>query len=510
MTLAGDPTGTGPDTDDTVGGYRLLTLIGEGGMGVVHLARAPDGRRVALKVLRQHVIGDQEARDRLAREVGSLSRVHSPRVAEVIDADPYGPVPFVVTRYVPGLPLHQHVEEFGPLEEEDLRFVALGLVDALEAVHRVGVLHRDIKPANVLIEGRSPVLIDFGLARLAEDPRLTATGWLLGTPGYLAPEVLYGDQPTPASDVHALGATLVFGATGRPPAGRGPAVAIMDRVRRGEHDLAGVPLALEPLLRSCLHPEPLERPTLTELRDRLVAPLGARPVLPPPPVDEHDRDEHTRPLTLAAPAVAAELRELAPEPPRERRALHRLALLGLGLAAVGLVALAPYAGALLLGLLATVARLGSVTRQRHQRRRDLRGRPRWYDVPASTVSVPGYLLISLAGTGVLLAWAAATAIAAAAVLFAVQVPVRTGLVLDALVLVASLWWGPGSGRVREMTRLTTRPLSREGRAAPIAFGIGLAACVVFVSLLATQGPNWAPAQAAPWTHGWLHDLVTKI
>ncbi|MCW2847045.1 MAG: serine/threonine protein kinase, partial [Marmoricola sp.] len=252
--------------DTRVGAYRLLAPIGEGGMGVVHLAMGPDGHRVALKVLRPHVVGDSEARERLAREVSSLRRITSPRIAEILDADPHGPVPFVVTRYVPGLSLYHHVAEEGPIVEADLLHFADALAEALEAVHRVGVLHRDVKPTNVLMEGRSPVLIDFGLARVTEDPRLTQAGWLLGTPGYLAPEILYGDDATPASDVHAWAATVVFAATGRPPYGTGPAMAIMDRVRRGEHDLTAVPPALGSLLRQSLSPEPLERPTVAELR----------------------------------------------------------------------------------------------------------------------------------------------------------------------------------------------------------------------------------------------------
>ena len=108
-------------------------------------------------------------------------------------------------------------------------------------MHAVGVLHRDVKPSNVLMEGRNPILIDFGLARVADDPKLTHTGWLLGTPGYLAPEILHGDDATEASDIHSWAATVAYAGTGRAPFGRGPSMAIMDRVRRGQHDLSGLP-----------------------------------------------------------------------------------------------------------------------------------------------------------------------------------------------------------------------------------------------------------------------------
>ena len=207
-------------------------------------------------------------------------------------------MPYVATRYVPGLSLHQHIREHGPITGPDLRWFAAGLAEAMIAVHQVGVLHRDIKPSNVLLEGRSPVLIDFGLARLAEDPRLTHTGWLLGTPGYLAPEILYGEDATTASDVHAWAATLVFAATGRPPFGTGPAMAIMDRVRRGEHDLTGVPADLLPLVREGLAPDPDDRPT-------------TGPCSPPcgrsrsrPPAAETPEDDFTLPWMLAQPAPA--------------------------------------------------------------------------------------------------------------------------------------------------------------------------------------------------------------
>src|SRR4051812_22150836 len=279
----------------TVGGYVLLTKIGEGGMGVVHLARRGDGPRVALKVLRPHIVGDEEARHRLAREVGSLSRVKSKWVAEIVDADPWARIPYVATRYVPGLSLHDFVHEEGPITGPDLIWFARCLAEGVASVHAVGVLHRDVKPSNVLLEGRTPILIDFGLARVADDPKLTHTGWLLGTPGYLAPEILYGDDATTASDVHSWAATVAFAGTGHPPFGRGPSMAIMDRVRRGEHDLAGLPDDLRAIVSAALQPDPQQRPGVPEIIRLLGGDVAAVPR--PAPVEE---DPFTLPLALAA------------------------------------------------------------------------------------------------------------------------------------------------------------------------------------------------------------------
>ncbi|MGI8646413.1 MAG: protein kinase domain-containing protein, partial [Nocardioides sp.] len=158
MTTVPRPEATGqpaplsrPGPGFTVGGYHLLTRIGEGGMGVVPLAQRPGGTRVALKVLRPHIVGDDEARARLAREVNSLSRIRSPGVAEIVDADPWGDIPYVATRYVPGLSLHDYVREEGPISGPDLSWFASRLAEALLTVHEHGVLHRDIKPSNVLM-----------------------------------------------------------------------------------------------------------------------------------------------------------------------------------------------------------------------------------------------------------------------------------------------------------------------------------------------------------------------
>ena len=524
-----------------IGGYRLIARIGEGGMGVVHLAQAPDGSRVALKVLRPHIVGDDEARERLAREVNSLRRITSPRIAEVIDADPHGPTPYVATRYVPGLSLHEHVREEGPIAGVDLLHFAHALAEALIAVHGVGVLHRDIKPSNVLMEGRTPVLIDFGLARLADDPRLTHTGWLLGTPGYLAPEILYGDEATPASDVHAWAATVVYAATGSPPYGKGPAMAIMDRVRRGDHDLSAVPEQLVGQLRSCLAPEPLERPGTHEirawLRQRLDLATVPRPVQPAPeqwtmPVAALHREPPTevRPVTDVrpeAPPVDPPARgqepatRIIPAVPGPAAATdpgaapdvagspvqRRLQLVGIGAVVAAAVAYAPYAATMLAGLVVLVMRTLSIGRERHARRRMIRGRARWYDVPTTTLSTPGYAVLALAGALLLIGGAAGAAVAFGVMVAIAGPPLVTGMLLVGVVFAGALWWGPGSGRVNQLTGQMVTRFSQREYAGMFVIGLCIVATAVLVAALLGTGPNWSPATGSPWRSGVLADVA---
>src|SRR6516162_9613220 len=249
-----------------LGSYQLLSRIGEGGMGVVYLARAPGGQSVALKVLRASVAGEPNARRRLAREVETMQRVRSPYVAEVIDADLAGDTPYIVTRYVPGRTLDQMVNAGGPLAPAALLRLACGLADALAAVHAAGVVHRDLKPGNVMLLGEVPVVIDFGIAQGPDATRLTMTGMFMGTPGYLAPEVIEGRPSSEASDVHAWGATVGYAATGRPPFGAGSYETIFYRIVNGQANLDGAPTALVPLLASALARDPAHRPPAIQLR----------------------------------------------------------------------------------------------------------------------------------------------------------------------------------------------------------------------------------------------------
>src|SRR5215469_15759633 len=251
--------------DERLGPYRLREQLGEGGMGVVYLASDPDDQPVAIKVLRQGIAAEETARRRLAHEVTTMRRVNSPHVAQVIDADVNGNPPYIVTRYVPGKTLDDLVADKGAVQGEQLASLAQGLASALAAVHSAGVVHRDLKPGNVMLLDGKPVIIDFGIARAADSTRLTMTGMFMGTPGYLAPEVIEGIPSGSAADIHSWGATLAYAATGRPPFGTGTFEAIFYRIVHGQPDLDGMPVPLVPLVLAALARDPAKRPPAAEL-----------------------------------------------------------------------------------------------------------------------------------------------------------------------------------------------------------------------------------------------------
>ncbi|WP_062647773.1 bifunctional serine/threonine-protein kinase/ABC transporter substrate-binding protein [Streptomyces maremycinicus] len=260
-----------------VADHRLLGRLGAGGMGVVYLARTPGGALVALKVLLTEYAEEPGFKERFRREVEVARRVGSPWVVPLVDADPDADPPWLATAFVPGPSLGEAVAAYGPLSERGLRLLGARLAEALGEVHRAGLVHRDLKPGNVLIAHDGPRLIDFGIARAPEDRTLTATGMVVGTPGYLSPEQAEGrggDGIGPASDVFSLGCVLAFAATGRAPFGAGAVDALLYRAVHDPADLEGVPAGLVGVLGRCLEKDPSRRPAAEELV-RELAPEGA-------------------------------------------------------------------------------------------------------------------------------------------------------------------------------------------------------------------------------------------
>ncbi|HEU5031064.1 MAG TPA: protein kinase [Spirillospora sp.] len=268
---AAEPGETGEQAE-MIGPYRPVQLIGSGGMGQVFRARDPRGGTFAVKTLHPHLVDAADSRARLRREVETMGRVTSPRVAEIVEFDVDARVPYIVTRYVEGRPLLDEVRGGGAITGAALWRIAVGTAEALEAVHRAGVVHRDIKPGNVLLEAGEPVVIDFGISQGVDDTRLTHTGGgRSGTWRYLAPELLEGADAGPAADVFAWAATIAFAATGVDLYDAPNDAAVCVRIIRGDHDLSGVPDELRPLLADTLTADPSARPSAEALVKRLRA-----------------------------------------------------------------------------------------------------------------------------------------------------------------------------------------------------------------------------------------------
>ncbi|MET8005067.1 serine/threonine-protein kinase [Nonomuraea glycinis] len=252
-------------TPERLGPYRLIRKIGEGGMGIVHLGIDGEGREVAVKVLHPHVAADLKARDRLTREVETMRRVRSPHVAEVVDAELVGGQPYVVTRFAPGRTLEATVLEEGALPARELIRMTQGLCQALVAIHAAEVIHRDFKPSNVMLVDGEPLVIDFGIAHLVNATRLTQTGMFVGTPGYLAPEIIRDSEITQAADVHSLASTVFFAAVGAPPFGTGTFEAVCFNIMEGRAQLDKAPVWLRGWLLRALQVDPAARPNAQEL-----------------------------------------------------------------------------------------------------------------------------------------------------------------------------------------------------------------------------------------------------
>jgi hypothetical protein len=523
-----------------IGPYRVIEKIGEGGMGVVYLGTDADKRRVAIKVLGSAVSGDPNARQRLAREVDTMRRVRNRYVAEVLDADVDGPAPYIVTRYVPGETLEDKVRRDGPLRGMALDAFAEGLAEALAAIHAAGVVHRDLKPGNVMLDAGQPVIIDFGIAHIPDSTRLTKTGLVMGTPGYLAPEVIEGLSSSGASDVHSWGATVAYAATGRQPFGSGTYQTIFFRVLEGKPDVAGIPPQLLPAVTAALSTDPRSRPSARWLAGQLGMRRGTRAAVPEAAATRADYPRSTRVLApppgpvasppgriaYRSPAEAArDVADLLPPvapvvaPPRRQAQAPAAApagaprqpewqpqglgllILAAGVAAVALSVLLPVAGTI--ASLAVITLLRAVDRAQSglAERRSLRGaRPR--DIVIVIVTAP-WTVARAALTTVFLAPLAimvALPAAAAAVVLAQAKTLPGAGSWAAGAAVAFYCVGPGSAAPRRQLRRMSASVIHSRAALTVAFISSWALALAVVSSMFSQPPLIWPAASSTIPH----------
>ncbi|GAA1254891.1 hypothetical protein GCM10009665_51890 [Kitasatospora nipponensis] len=261
-----------------VGGYRLLGRLGHGRLGEVFLARSRGGRLVALRVVAPEVSADARFRERFRATVASVRAVSGFYVAQVVDAGPDDSPLWLAGAYIPGPSLAEAVAAHGSMPQETVRVLGAGLAEALEAVHAAGLLHRDLTPGNVILADDGPRVTDFALAHTWEDAHPSRT--VAAVPGsFLSPEQVRTGVSEPASDVFALGALIVFAATGAPPFGRDAGSAALHRIVAEDPDLSGVPAPLLGLVSACLAKDPAERPSLQQIRELLTSagPASVRP-----------------------------------------------------------------------------------------------------------------------------------------------------------------------------------------------------------------------------------------
>ena len=499
--------GVEPVPPERLDGYVLRERIGQGGMGVVHRAVDPRGAQVAVKLLHPHVAADAESRARFAREARVLARVRGRHIAEVLDADVVSETPYLVTRFVNGRPLADQVEQFGPLTGQEIADLAGDLADALVSVHAADIVHRDLKPANVLIENGTAVVIDFGIAQLADESRITRTGLAFGTPGYVAPEVLSDNTVVSAGDVHAWAATVAFAATGRHPFGSGPLEAVAFRVLREEPDLQGCPGWLVPILRSCLAKRPEQRPTANELvrwleTGRAPAERHVGTVVfpsPPPqarPLGSGESPEGFDPhpgTQLEGGAAAAE--RPAPE---VRGSVLRLVLFGMLAVSVAMAAVLPVFATLLVVCWLLLARtVDGTVRQLETRRSQLGSRRS--DGVVATLSLPWHLgraaLLTALSAPIAVAGGLMVALLVTMIGYAAGAPARIGLLLAVGAVVGGLgvWYGLDGASVRRGSR---RLLVVSMRTSAVAVGVAIALALLTMLLMsgaAVADPVWWPA-----------------
>ncbi|MFD7301820.1 protein kinase [Streptomyces pharetrae] len=322
------PLGTGDPV--RLGPYRLLGVLGEGGMGKVYVGQDRAGTVAAVKVLRPELAHDQNLSQRFVREALAAQAVRSTGVAAVLGAQTEGGRPWIATEFLAGPTLDEAVDRHGPLDETRVHALAASIARTLTDIHTAGFIHRDLKPQNIVLTATGPRVIDFGIARPEHGLTLTTTGQIPVTPGYGAPEQVLGRRVTPAADVFSLGAVLVYAATGQRAFQGGHVAAVQYEVVHGEPLWHGLSPQLHALIAPCLAKDEAARPTSGRIVTAFTAPRNSARVWARGPLGEEIKARESRIRQLSAPLTTT----AAARVPR-RRLLAGLAVGGASLAVGG-------------------------------------------------------------------------------------------------------------------------------------------------------------------------------
>ncbi len=299
------------------GPYRLLSVLGSGGMGRVYLGRDATGATgpAAVKVIRPEYAEDPLFRRRFEREVGALDRIRGAHIVRLLGSGCDEDLVWVATEYIPGPTLAELVDARGPVDAAAAWRLLADVGRAIEAIWRAGIVHRDLKPSNVILGADGARVIDFGVVQAGDTTSITATGQNVGTPAYMSPEQVRGQEVTAASDVFSLASTLSYAVAGEAPFGEGTGVDVLHRVafdppREDVLDkVAGVDPALAVFIRTCLEKDPELRPSpeavfTTAIGHQLAAPVDGPPRVPsrrrPSPAERFDRLEGAQGLDGSA------------------------------------------------------------------------------------------------------------------------------------------------------------------------------------------------------------------
>ncbi|MER7795280.1 serine/threonine-protein kinase [Streptomyces sp. NPDC097640] len=266
----------GPGDPLRLGPYRLVAVLGDGGMGRVYLGRDGNGRAAAVKVLRPELAYDQNMAQRFVREAQVAQAVTSSGVARVLGAWIEGGRPWMATEFLVGPTLDQVIEEHGPFDDLGVRELGAALAQTLQDIHAAGFVHRDLKPSNVVMTSSGPRIIDFGIARPEHGLTLTITGQIPVTPGYGAPEQVLGQRVGPAADVFSLGAVLAYVSGGERAYDGEHAATVQYQVVHGEPNLSEVTEPIRVLVAPCLAKDPAHRPLLKQIITVFAPPPGTK------------------------------------------------------------------------------------------------------------------------------------------------------------------------------------------------------------------------------------------